>query len=323
MNSTPTLHPIQVVSRRTGLSPDVIRAWERRYGAVTPARSSTSRRLYSETDVERLVLLRRATLAGRRIGDVAHLDEEALISLIDGDLSAQAAAPAPSDESVKPSPSPHLVACTEALERLDAADLETCLGRAALQLGVVDLIEQVLSPLMKTVGERWRDGTLRICHEHLATSLVRSALGTLRTSHHRNAVAPELVVGTPSGQIHEIGALMAAVAAAAKGWKVNYLGSDIPAEEIAAAARVRSARAVALSMIYPEDDPRLLTELRRLTDLMPTGIAVLAGGPAAHANLASLNEIGISCLYGLADLEARLDHLRAAFQGASAVGKQP
>ena len=66
-------HPIQIVARRTGLTPDVIRVWERRYEAVLPRRTSTNRRLYSDRDVERLQLLRRATLAGRRIGDVARL----------------------------------------------------------------------------------------------------------------------------------------------------------------------------------------------------------------------------------------------------------
>ena len=72
----PNRHPIQVVSRRTGLSQDVIRVWERRYHAVSPERSPTNRRLYSDEDIQRLALLRRATKGGRRIGDVAGLSDE-------------------------------------------------------------------------------------------------------------------------------------------------------------------------------------------------------------------------------------------------------
>ncbi|NIU10060.1 MAG: MerR family transcriptional regulator, partial [Phycisphaerae bacterium] len=85
---TKSQHPIQVVSRRTGLTSDVIRAWERRYNAIKPIRAPNSRRLYSDNDVEKLILLRHATLAGRRIGDVATLSIKQLRKLVDADESA-------------------------------------------------------------------------------------------------------------------------------------------------------------------------------------------------------------------------------------------
>ena len=84
--STEPRHPIKVVARRTGLTPDVLRVWEKRYSAVTPTRVSTGRRLYSDQDVERLLLLRRATLVGRRIGQVAALPTDELETLVDEDL---------------------------------------------------------------------------------------------------------------------------------------------------------------------------------------------------------------------------------------------
>ena len=80
-----TKHPIQIVARRTGLSVDVIRAWERRYNAVTPTRTETGRRLYSNNDVKKLTLLSRAISAGRRIGDVASLSINDLMQVIDSD----------------------------------------------------------------------------------------------------------------------------------------------------------------------------------------------------------------------------------------------
>ena len=88
-------HPIQVVAQRTGLSPDVLRIWERRYAVVKPSRSATGRRLYSDRDVEHLLLLRRATLAGRSISQVADLDSEELRGLVEADEVAAARSPRP------------------------------------------------------------------------------------------------------------------------------------------------------------------------------------------------------------------------------------
>ena len=86
-------HPIKVVARRTGLTPDVLRVWEKRYRAVSPTRLDTGRRLYSDADVERLLLLRRATLAGRRIGQVAKMPNAELEPLVVDDETAMAVAP--------------------------------------------------------------------------------------------------------------------------------------------------------------------------------------------------------------------------------------
>ena len=83
-------HLIQVVGRRTGISSDVIRAWERRYGAVISQRTDTNRRLYTDDDIEKLTLLKRAINAGRRIGDIANLSYDDLFELVMGDESNSA-----------------------------------------------------------------------------------------------------------------------------------------------------------------------------------------------------------------------------------------
>ena len=114
-------HPIQVVMRRTGLSADVIRAWEKRYGVVAPHRSSSGRRLYSDADVERLRLLARATLTGRTIGQVASLTTTELIELVRADVRADERTP-PSTlrTNAFPSVGEMLDECCRAVERLDA-----------------------------------------------------------------------------------------------------------------------------------------------------------------------------------------------------------
>ena len=280
--STEPKHPIQVVARRTGLTADLLRVWEKRYEAVSPGRSATSRRLYSDADVHRLLLLRRATLGGRRIGQVAGLATEELEALVATDEAAAAAAPRGKGSSrARASRDSHLAACIDAVKNLDGDSLEAALSGAAVALGTPELTRRVLVPLMQTLGDEWRDGKLRVFEEHLATSMVRSVLGSLRVAQTPEPGAPELIVTTPSGQVHEIGALMAASMAASQGWKVTYLGPNLPAEEIVAAAERRGARAVALSVVFPADDARLYDELRRLRRLLPDRVPILVGGRAS------------------------------------------
>lgn len=304
-------HPIQVVARRTGLTADVIRAWERRHRAVAPERSPTSRRLYSDADVERLLLLRRATLLGRRIGDVAHLAADDLRGLVRSDEAASVRAP----QSPRPEPDDnpvamgHLTACLDALRHLDAPRLESALSTAALALGSTALIEKVLAPLMRRIGDGWSEGTLGIGHEHLATVLVRSLLSTLRSAHSTPGTGPEMIVTTPVGQQHELGALMASVIAASIGWKVSYLGPDVPADDIAAAAEQRRARVVALSLVYPTEDPRIDAELRRLRHRLPPSVALVIGGPALPAYERAVREAGAVRAPNMASLVAELERL--------------
>jgi DNA-binding transcriptional MerR regulator/methylmalonyl-CoA mutase cobalamin-binding subunit len=304
-------HPIQVVARRTGLTADVIRAWERRHGAVSPDRSPTSRRLYSDADVERLLLLRRATLVGRRIGDVAHLAVQDLRGLVDADEAATARAPQTGPPQVSDSPvaQRHLTACLDALRELEASRLEAALSAAAYTLPTPVLIEKVLAPLMRRVGDAWSEGSVGIGHEHLATVLVRSLLSTLRSAHSTPDSGPELLATTPIGQRHELGALMAAVIAASLGWRVAYLGPEIPAEEIAAVAEQRKARAIALSIVYPSDDPRVEDELRRLRHRLAPDTAILVGGPAVPAYERALREIGAVRAQNMSVLTAELERL--------------
>ncbi len=304
-------HPIQVVSRRTGLSADVIRAWERRHNAVAPERSPTSRRLYSDAEVERLSLLRRATLNGRRIGDIAHLSSPELRALVDADEAATSRVPQPPRQAAEsPVAQTQLAACLEALRGMDALRLEQALSTAAMTLSTPLLIERVLAPLMRKVGDLWRDGLLGIGHEHLATVLVGSLLGSLRAAYSKPGAGPEIVVTTPTGQHHELGALMAAVIAAAAGWRVSYLGSNMPAEEIAAAAATRQAKAVALSIVFPEDDPALGDELRRLRRGLTSATALLVGGPAVRAYEAAIRDVGATVVADMTSLGSELDGLR-------------
>jgi MerR family transcriptional regulator, light-induced transcriptional regulator len=307
-------HPIGVVARRTGLKPDLIRAWERRYSAVEPGRSDTRRRFYSDADIERLLLLRRVVNTGRSIGQVAGMSNEALQALLDeepaplppprrGLAVAQLGELDGTTESI-------LQLCLAAAQRLDVRELELQIERASVALSRTNLLEKLLVPLMQRIGDLWHQGTLRPIHEHVASSVVRSFLGGMRGAFHTDPAAPHLVVTTPARQHHELGALIAAATAAGEGWQVTYLGPDLPPEEIAAAAVQKGARAVALSITYPPDDLLLVDELKKLRRLLGPRVALIVGGRAASGYNAVLDEIGALQVGDMGDLRQELAALR-------------
>lgn len=269
------LHPISVVAERTGLSPDLLRVWERRYGVVEPARDEAGRRLYSDSDIERLRLLGQATSAGRSIGQLLELDATALGELVRSDDAAKW-------QSAKPlGPAGAEGYVERALERtraLDAGGLEVELVRAAAVVGAAGFLEQVIAPLFRRIGDGWHAGELTIAQEHMATGVAQPIIARVRGSFPVPAGAPSLVVATPAGERHEIGALLAAGAAALEGWRVTYLGADLPALEIAKAARLAGARMVALSTIYPGTVEALISELRALRAALPADIEIMVGG---------------------------------------------
>ena len=134
-------------------------------------------------------------------------------------------------------------------------------------------------------------GSLRSSQEHAASAVIRAFLSQLLAGTQAASNAPVILVGSPKGQNHELGALMAAVAAASEGWKVIYLGPNLPADEIAYAANQTGARVVALSIVYPADDVRLPDELRRLRAQMPRDSVIIVGGNGSRGYTHALEEV--------------------------------
>lgn len=307
-----TGHPIQVVTRRTGLSADVIRAWEKRYGLVAPLRTATGRRLYSDADVERLRLLARATLGGRPIGQVAALSSEALAALVeDGAAAAHRERRHGDGNGAPPSTAPdHAGACLAAIERFDGAALDAVLRRAIVALSAAAFLDTLVVPLTERVAERVRVGTLPASHGHLTHAVLRRVLDHVVAVAAAPLDSPDLVVTTPSGQSQELGALIAAAAAAGEGWRVTYVGPGLPAEDVAETVAHAGAAAVTLSLGAAPSDRAIPRELRRLRALLPPDVAILVEGPATAAHQAVLREIRATVLRDLPDLRAALHALR-------------
>jgi DNA-binding transcriptional MerR regulator/methylmalonyl-CoA mutase cobalamin-binding subunit len=301
-------HSIRVASQRTGLSSHAIRIWEKRYSAVTPTRTTTNRRLYTDAEIERLTLLHQATQSGHNISNVARLSTDQLRTLSAQNRSQSVPAAALGGASGHPAQS--IEQCLNAIRQLDSQGLEQLLDRGAVLHGQHGLLHKVIAPLTHEIGELWRVGAITAAHEHMATWVIRLFLGRISKPFALNGVAPLLIVATPAGQLHEMGAVMVAAAANDSGWKVNYLGGSLPAPEIAGVAIQSAARAVALSIVYPEDDPNLTTELQNLRRYLPPAVTIIAGGRAAPAYREALASIGAQTCRDLQELYGHLDRLR-------------
>lgn len=297
---------IQMAAKKSGLSTHLIRMWQKRYGAVSPHRTDTNRRLYSESEIERLKLLRAAVETGHRIGNVANLDDDALRALLPEQMVI-----APSTLIARDSePADVIGAAVEAIRDLDTARLTEVLDEAAVAFGFRGALEKLVAPLSQRLGDLWRDSSITAAHEHFASSAIRTYLLRGSRMFGSDGAMPGLVVVTPAGQLHELGAVLAAAAAADIGWRVAYLGASLPAAEIAGAVRLHKARAVAISIVFPEDDPQLAEELRTLRRCLPDTVAVIAGGRAASAYSEVLDAIGARRVHDLGGLCTALDAIR-------------
>jgi MerR family transcriptional regulator, light-induced transcriptional regulator len=297
------VHPIGIVAERTGLSADVLRVWERRYRVVEPRRDEAGRRVYSDADVERLRLLARATAGGRSIGQVCGFSTAELAALVRGDEAGRRTAAAHAPE---PAVSPVVRQALERVADFDAVGLDGVLRRAASTLGLPVFVESVAAPLLREIGERWRGGELSPGQEHLATAVIRFVLSGSLGFGSAGAASRSLVVATLQGERHEIGALLVAAVAAGEGWRVTYLGPDLPAEEIQRVAEMTSAQAVAVSIVYPDDEEGTLAAMAALRAGLPADVMLLAGGPGAARLQPALAREGIEVLGSLAELRAVL-----------------
>ena len=282
-------YPIKAVSVKTGLSIHVIRVWEKRYQAIIPTRTETNRRVYTEEDLKKLMLLRKATQQGHNIGSVAKLSTEELEQLVSAtpeNIISKVLHADIGDEL-----NSMVDECLHSIMRFDGFSFEKILLNASIQLSQSDLLERLIIPLITKIGEFWHGGQIRIMHEHMATAILKNFLSNLRNNYRIMETAPSIIVTTPIGQYHELGILILSVIAASEGLNVAYLGPNLPADEIASAAIKKKAKAVLLSIVYPADDHYLKLDLKKLGTLLPDKIKVIVGGRMASNYLKELKSL--------------------------------
>ncbi|MEJ6571710.1 MAG: MerR family transcriptional regulator [Akkermansiaceae bacterium] len=293
-------HGIKAATILTGLSAHVIRVWEKRYAAVTPQRTETNRRLYTDDDISRLQTLSKLTKKGYTIGHIATLQDAELEGLFD---TIAASDTDPQVTAVAGQVSHLIQATASAIRNFDQATLDRIFDEASLTLGYSGLLELVVIPVIQQVGEDWHNGSLTSAGEHAATSFIMQYLTNSVRSFTTEDSAPVLVVTTPAGQLHELGAFIGSCQARRSGWKIVYLGPSLPADEIAHAVNRTNASALLLSIVYPIDDPRISTELKRLRDKSPKDLPILVGGSGIlsyRQSLQDIDAVSITSISGLA-----------------------
>lgn len=303
------MHSIQVAADKSGLTADVIRVWERRYQAISPERTPSNQRVYSDEDVYRLVLLRKATESGRRISSVANLPTPELETIVSEiEISQELAPEQATQEALSHN---YLEHCLNDILTLDARPLERHLHQALVEMGLVGFLKDLVHPLLIKVGTLWQKGNIRTCQEHFASATIRSFLGRFLVDSNTDQQGPRIVVATPPNHSHELGATMVGVIAATRGWQTVYLGPSVPVEELVFAADCKSALAIALSLSYPIHDPAVPEYLLELRRLLPASTQILVGGSSYRSYAVTLEKINATTAESLDEFIEAIDMLRA------------
>jgi MerR family transcriptional regulator, light-induced transcriptional regulator len=252
------------LSRRSGVSNELLRAWERRYGLLRPTRSDGGYRLYSAQDERRVAAMR------------SHLERG---------LSASEAALLALDEAAAPD-APVLGRGMEqlraALDDLDEAGAHLALDRLLAELSVETVLREVVLPYLRELGERWERGDASIGQEHFASSILRGRLLGLARGWGRGA-GPHALLACAPGEHHELGLIAFGLALRDRGWRITYLGPDTPLDTIAKVAQELRPGAAVIAATSPG---RLELERPALTAL-GRALPLWLAGPGAGRELAS------------------------------------
>jgi DNA-binding transcriptional MerR regulator len=259
-------YPLRAAARLTGLSPEVLRAWERRHQVVEPIRTPGGTRRYRAADLEKLRLVKAAVDAGHRIGRVARMDAAELKRTSSAEGSGLSAP---------------LDAILASLDRLDHAAAQHLLSVQLAALGPVVFARQLALPLLREIGERWANGDMGIASEHLATGILRGLLGAALQPTASSLLGPRILFATPSGERHELGLLIAALTALGAGGNPLYLGAELPVEDMLRSAEETRAAAVALSIVTIPA-AQVMRTVRALRGGLPDPVHLWLGGAGAE-----------------------------------------
>jgi DNA-binding transcriptional MerR regulator len=253
------------LSRRVGVSPELLRAWELRYGLLQPSRSSGGFRLYSEADEERIQRRRAYQEQGLSAAEAARLAREAA-----GDERPSTAVAVPDARSL-----------ADALERFDEPAAQAALDRALAVLSLDALLRDLLIPYLHDLGERWEAGTATVAQEHFATGVVRGRLLGLARGWGQGA-GPLALLACAPGELHDLPLIAFGLALRARGWRVAYLGPDTPLGTLLETAQALEPRLVVVSATTPEHLSLVRDDLAALAETAPLALA----GAGANAKLA-------------------------------------
>jgi DNA-binding transcriptional MerR regulator/methylmalonyl-CoA mutase cobalamin-binding subunit len=296
-------YSVKAVSQMTGITPDTLRAWERRYQAVTPEREPGGRRSYNDDAVKRLQLLKKVVDLGHAIGMVANLPSAQLKELLD------------SNGSGRPTGRPAETLLNQlmtAVQSYDMSEFDRIIGFTAATMSSREFALDVVRPLLCRIGDRWYEGNLSVAQEHAVSAALRHLLGSMLRMHPSRPDRPGILFATVSGERHEFGILLLCLLAAGEGFRCHYLGPDLPATEVAKAATELQATVVGLSLVYVQDPTDVVRQVALIANALPDTIELWIGGRGAEAVAPLLpQELSIH-VADVADFERRLALLNAS-----------
>lgn len=289
-----SLFKVKTVVAMTGIPRNTLVAWERRYNLFSVRRTENGYRLYSQEDVDLLRRLR------------AH---------VDGGLSISEAVRLAGHEGAM-GEAPRRALWEDLLDPLlcyDRAGAEPFLRRVEL-LPLERAIEEVYRPLLRELGCRWAEGHVNVAQEHFASSYVREALmAAFRLLDAGPVGGPVAACAAVPGEVHDIGLLMVAIRLALRGWRVTWLGADLPIEDLCAFLQEKPPRLVCLSALRADGHVPLAETARRVRELAAPETLVVVGGPGAGP----LRAASTANLWFCVDEDAFLAQLGALQPGAA------
>jgi DNA-binding transcriptional MerR regulator len=237
------------LSKRAGVSPELLRAWERRYGLLRPTRSAGGLRLYSPADVERVRLMRRHLADGVAAAEAASL---ALRAGPDARAAPAALDPAAVRDDL-----------AQALDRFDEPGAQDAIDRLLAAATVDALLGDVVLPYLHDLGDRWERGEISIAQEHFASSVLRGRLLGLARGWGLG-LGPLALLACAPGEHHDLGLIAFGLALRARGWRIVFLGSDTPIETLDETSRQLDPDLIVLSAVSAETVRGLATHVREL-----------------------------------------------------------
>jgi MerR family transcriptional regulator, light-induced transcriptional regulator len=269
------------LSRRAGVSPELLRAWERRYGLLRPTRTPGGLRLYSSEDLRRVQEMQRHLSDGVAAAEAAALASRAAIELESAPLAAAAVR----------------AELASALHGLDEPAAEAILDRLFAVATVEAALSDVILPYLRELGARWEREEVSVAQEHFASNVLRGRLLGLARGWGRG-VGPIAMLACLPGEQHELGLLAFGLALRSHGWRICYFGGNTPLETVESTAKQLEPRLIVLSAVTSEPIQASLSHLRGLA-----GRYRVALGGAGSADV-DTDELGVLTLPGDAVAEA-------------------
>ena len=271
------------LSRRLGVTDHALRAWERRYGLLRPVRTSGGFRLYSEADLQRVRRMQAYLSSGLSTAEAAR----AALEQIPPD--AVSARPRTAEDAYVVSGARRALA--RALDDLDEPAAHAVIDGVVSAVTMETALREVLLPYLRSLGERWQEGTLSVAHEHFASNVIRGRLaGIARGWGHGHG--PRALLACVPGELHDIALLAFGIVLHRHGWQVEYFGADTPVDDLIRLARRRPIDLIVLTSSIPERFAAHADDLARLAAIAPLAL----GGPGASGAIA--DRIGARLLDG-------------------------